>query len=196
MKEEFEKELNELSPFLAKLKEQETKEPFRTPKFYFDTLADRVLEQAQTTPPEAKRAPLLSKESIRPYNQLHRAKMRLYNGLSSLLQPRMALASAVLLAIAAWYFVGRRPTIQPLPTETAVISPTEIKTYIEENIEDFDEHLIAEHIEKKSPHTGFTAPDTEGGGKEDEKEILEKPEFTEEELEEYLRENLEEEDLH
>ena len=49
MKKEIENELREISPFLADLKKgmEEDKEPFRVPKFYFDTLADKVLENAQ-----------------------------------------------------------------------------------------------------------------------------------------------------
>ncbi len=43
MKEEFENELRELSPFLADLKKRQAEsDPFKVPKLYFDTLADAV----------------------------------------------------------------------------------------------------------------------------------------------------------
>lgn len=42
MKEEFENELRELSPFLADLKKRQTGDPFKTPTLYFDNLADAV----------------------------------------------------------------------------------------------------------------------------------------------------------
>ena len=57
MKEEFEKELQDLSPFLADLKKQQLREPFRTPRLYFDTLADKVIETAKTETVVATRPP-------------------------------------------------------------------------------------------------------------------------------------------
>jgi hypothetical protein len=166
MKEDIKKELNDLSPFLSELKK---KDPFNTPKFYFDTLADKVLEKAKgetITPPQLERYYSLSE--------------RINNWLSSILQPRFAVAFATitLLLVAGWFFITqqKKGTTQAM----ADISTDEIHRYITENIDEFDEDLIIK--------TGAVAVETEGGQ-------LHQTDMSDEDIENYLKENLNESDF-
>jgi hypothetical protein len=82
MKKEFEEEINELYPFLADLKKQQRQEPFRTPRLYFDTLADKVLDKAKTE----------TKVAIGPpqYKAVQTPINRITNWLSTIFEPKMA----------------------------------------------------------------------------------------------------------
>lgn len=117
MKEDFEKELNELSPFLADLKKQQKQEPFKTPRLYFDTLADKVLDKAKeekntaTVPPQ--------------YNQRQSLSSRINGWLSTILQPRLALSgfALVLVFAAGWYVINQqKPALVPQGTPTTTVS--------------------------------------------------------------------------
>jgi hypothetical protein len=168
MKEELQEELREISPFLAGL---EQKDPFKAPKFYFDNLADKVLEKAQpvlvTTPPQYATHPSLFE--------------RLANAISTLIRPRLAIAMATIALVAAvggWMYLKSNTASNITINEN--ISHEEIHQYIQENIADFDDYLLLDE--------GKLAYDTEGG-------LLHKSDMSDEEIEQYLEENLNEKDL-
>lgn len=171
MKEDIENELRDISPFLADLKKAHSnangkQQPFKTPKFYFDTLADRVLEKTQpVAPPQYK-----SKKSVfSPISEW----------ISTLMQPRwaIAMASVAILAIGSWFYL--KPLNNQTPQTLTEISTEDIHDYIKDNIDDFEEDLLAEN--------GAMASDTEGGT------IF--TEMTDNEVELYLNEHLDEKDL-
>jgi hypothetical protein len=173
MKEDIYNELENLSPLLADIKKAHPDDAFKTPKFYFDTLADKVLAEAKaqtaaSTPPQY---PSLSE--------------RLNGWLSTLWQPRLALAlgSFGIIAATTFYIFTKPQTTIPI-IEISEGQPTtdDIQTYIHDNIDDFDEETI---IENSVPKTA----DTEGGQQHP------KSGLTEEELEHFLSNDLEEEDL-
>jgi glutaredoxin 2 len=135
---------------------------FKTPKFYFDNLADRVIEKTQPVAPPQYQAT----KSI--FSQIE-------EWVSVLMQPRwaMAMASVVILAVGSWFYL-KKETIQTNETLTEITND-DIQEYIEANIEDFDENLLAENASN--------TPDTEGGILKD---------MTDEEIEQYLKEHPEE----
>jgi hypothetical protein len=168
MKEDIQEELRDISPFLAGL---ERKDPFKAPKYYFDTLADKVLEQAQpqvvTTPPQYLTRPNLF--------------IRLGHAISHLLRPPVAIAMAsitLILAVGGWFMYQSNNTKQQL-AQTEV-SSEDIHQYIQEHIADFDDELLL-NDEK-------LAFDTEGGA-------LHKTDMNDADIEEYLINNIGEKDL-
>ena len=167
MKEDIENELREISPFLADLKEVQPDkngkaEPFRTPKFYFDNLADRVMEKTQPLPPPQ----YVRKKNV--FSQLE-------EWLSVLVQPRwaMSMATVAILAVGSWFYL-KKEVVQPNETLTEITNE-DIHEYIENNIEDFDENLLAENAP--------IASDTEGG------DIFK--EMSDSEIEDFLNEHFE-----
>lgn len=132
MKKECEDELKEISPFLADLKKNKMgKEPFKTPKFYFETLADKVIQQSN------------AQTSIPPQ---YEARPRLFDMIagwvSSIMQPRLAIGFASLAVLIMMFFFMYEKNVPPVDT---FASHEEIHQYITENIDDFDESLFLEH---------------------------------------------------
>lgn len=170
MKEDFEEELRNLSPFLADLKKQKKTDGFKTPKYYFDTLADKVIENAQP------------KTEVKPvYVAQPSLATRVSEWLAGLMQPRMALAYATVLflAVGGWYFFkSTQAQTMDNCTELACLPQEEIKTYISDNINEFDEEMLVGNAS--------IAENTEGSSLRhlDEKEV-----------EQYLIDNLNERDL-
>jgi hypothetical protein len=167
MKEEIENELRELFPFLADLKRAQPdangkEQPFRTPKFYFDNLVDRVIEKTQTVAPPQYQA----KKSV--FTQME-------EWLFVLMQPRWATAMATMaiLAVSSWFYLKKE---SPQTNETLTeITNDDIHEYIEANIEDFDENLLVENASNASVTEGEIFKD-----------------MTDEEIEQYLKEHPEE----
>lgn len=202
-------ELRELSPILADLKAQNAdNQPFKVPKFYFDTLTDKVLAQAQTTDSKLKQAP--------QYFGLFERFQGFFNGA---FQPKWAMgfAAFTLVAAAGWYALSREATaiIEPsnpqtaiveVPNETPIeqrdapqvadnqlftglgaIGKTDIHAYINDNLSDFDEALLIENAPKLAEVLVKKEENTEGV-----KTVHPDSGLTEEELEQYLKENAEE----
>ncbi len=174
MKEDIEHELRDISPFLADLKKAHPDangklQPFKTPKFYFDTLADRVLEKTQPV--------------AAPVYKQYQAKKSIFaqigEWVSALMQPRwaIAMASVMIVAVGTWFYM-KQPE-NTMPQTLTEISSEDIHDYIKDNIDDFEEDLLAEN--------GITASDTEGGT------IF--TEMSDNEVELYLNEHLDEKDL-
>ena len=172
MKNDIDNELNELSPFLADLKKgmEKDKEPFRVPKFYFDTLADKVIEKAQpqVVPPQYSTQPSIGE--------------RVQAWLGLLFQPRyaMALGTVIILAVGGiWFYNSHKISETSLASvQLSEISNDEIHEYIHANIDDFEDQII----EKNET----LADNTEG---------TETINVSEEEINEYLKENIDENDL-
>jgi hypothetical protein len=211
MKEELENEIRELSPFLADLKKRQGDDPFKTPKFYFDNLADKVLAQANS----AEKTVSVKKKGTPQYSRL---LTRLKDFLSVVSPPKlvMAFASLALVAVAGWWIITPKmpvnnvsvpemtvvqspnmeqavPTAEPItPAKTPVVASKivtlndvpneEIDAYISDNLVDFDGLLSNQKASKLA--------DTEGG------EITHPQSgLTEEELETYLADTMEDSDL-
>ena len=201
-------ELRELSPILADFKQQNLgNQPFKVPKFYFDTLADKVLKQVQTTDFKSKEAP-----------QYFGFLARFQGVLTSVFQPKWAMpfASLALVAAAGWYALTRetRTTTVLTNPETAVVQvpnteqtlqnnelqtidnqtfiglddvpKADIHAYINDNLTDFDEALLIEHAPKLAEVLVKKEENTEGA-----KTTHPDSGLTEEELEQYLKENTE-----
>ena len=133
MKEEIKEELQEIAPFLANLKKED---PFKTPKFYFERLEDSILEKVQ---PEKIKMPVASK-------QVHSSLISQFgHWVSTLLQPRwaMALALITILAAGSWFLKKQQNTET---TQTlSEITTEDIHQYVNANIDDFDEELLVEN---------------------------------------------------
>ena len=113
MKEEFETELQDLSPFLADLKKQQKAEPFKTPRLYFDNLADSVLEKAKSETKPVEAPP--------QYKSRLGFGERINNWLSIAFKPKWALAALAfaLVVAAGWYAVQQQKTT-PIAAEQPI----------------------------------------------------------------------------
>ena len=174
MKKECEDELREISPFLADLKKnKEGEEPFRTPKFYFDTLADKVMEKA------------VAKPIITPQYQVRPSFFEMaQKWLASVMQPRYAIgfATVALLAVGGWFFIQKNQQ-----NVDSFASNEEIHQYIADNIDDFDEALLLEQ--------GFLADSDALNPEQNAKGNIEKINASDDEIEQYLKDNIDEKDL-
>jgi hypothetical protein len=200
MKREYEEELKELSPFLSDLKKQSPREPFRTPRLYFDNLADKVVEQAKNETVVAKAPP--------QYNTRPTVLNRIKSWLSAVLEPRMALSVCTLALIlgAGWYVINQQKTPTSGIADSEMVTQEEMHNYIHENIDEFkEEEILLAFAETKlnkaegnTPEIKIVVPvPTTPIEAREEKGVLKHPKsgLTEEELEEYLKENLDDEDL-
>lgn len=125
-REEIQKELQELSPFLSKLKAKEQKP--EVPENYFHALPEQIWEQIKLQPmPErvVKQPDFWQK---------------LLNTLRLLLQPRIAVSLAtfaMLIFIGIYFFQFN----ESAPAENS-LTEEDITNYIKENIHDFDTELL------------------------------------------------------
>jgi hypothetical protein len=207
MKEASENELNDLSPFLADLKKRQGGDPFKTPKFYFDNLTDKVLLEAKS----ANKMTVGTEKGTPQYKPLFE---RLKSLFAPNLQPKlaMAFASIALVIAGSWYAMTRKTeeivtnspqiAVNQLPNEP-IIAPIgenkmidltpqnsvkkeapklEIGTKATDNLTQSEREIDSEKAPKLA--------DTEGS-------LLKHPEsgLTEEELESYLIDTAEEGDL-
>jgi len=124
-KENIKQELEELSPFLAKLKSEHPDDGFETPPQYFRQLTEEVLAKSQ---PKSTPA----------------STQNWWQRLAVWLQPKhvgYALMAVVLLAIAV-------PLLWPAPpTELPNVSSEEAVAYIEAHLSDFDTELLLHEVE-------------------------------------------------
>ncbi len=120
-KENSQKELEDLSPFLANL---EKKEGFSVPKNYFKTLPDEILSQVQ---PQIETAP----------------KTSWFDNLLLLFSPRLAigLATIALLMIGTVVTLNKEVSQSPVAALDQLTNEA-ISIYIAANIEDFDDETI------------------------------------------------------
>ena len=206
-------ELNALSPLLADLKKRQANDAFKTPKFYFDNLADSVLAEAK----RAEKTAVLSAEKTPQYISLWAR----FQGFLALLSPpklAVAFASIALVVGASWYGLTRQsagngvnqarivenqpqisvnqspvtieilPTVEPktaatpsTPTVFKDVPNAEIETYITDNLMDITEDLAVENTPKRAHTEGSKLTHSES-------------DLTEEELEIYLKDAIEDSD--
>lgn len=124
---DIQKELQEMSPFLAKLKAQEQKPA--VPENYFHALPDQIWEQIKLQPaPERtiKRPGILE---------------RTLQSLQVLLQPRIAvtLSTFAVLIVAGIFFL--KPQNQSSTKEES-LTAEDITDYIKNNLHEFDTDLL------------------------------------------------------
>ncbi|MCB0641636.1 MAG: hypothetical protein KDC44_08350 [Phaeodactylibacter sp.] len=127
-KDEIRKELEQWSPFLSKLKQADRDAGFTVPKHYFHNLQVDVLQQVRE---EAAAQP-------RPTS----APKRSWYGL---LQPRLGLAVGVVLILLAAWFVFRQDPGADLVADLQTLTDEEVHAYIRENLDEFDEAMLAEY---------------------------------------------------
>ena len=196
MKEELEKELQELSPFLADLKKQQKGEPFKTPRLYFDNLANQVLEKVKGETKTAKAPP--------QYNSRPSLIQRISNWLSIIFQPKWALSALAfaLVAGAGWYAVQQQKTTPIAVEQPIAVTHEEVQNYVKENIEDFkEEEIVTALTETKKvdfEEKSVTAESTTIKPSQKAEPVLKHPKsgLTEAEIEQYLKENLDEKDIY
>jgi hypothetical protein len=207
MKKEIENELNELSPLLADLKKRQDEDPFKTPKFYFDNLTDKILVQANN---EGKTS-VVTTTWTPQYKTFFERLKSLFTPVSS---PRlaMAFASLALVIVGSWYVLTRKtvekaanspqiyvnqPPIAPQTTPSIddkilekPLKPivlenmpkAEMDTYIKDNLVDSEDLLTFENAPKLANTEGSKLTHPQSG-------------LTEEELESYLIDTAEEGDF-
>ncbi len=127
--EEIQKELKELSSRLA---DTEKQEGFTVPVNYFESLADKVLEQVKN---ETVAEPAPKPKQVSWFDQLAES-------IVSLFQPQFAVAfaSLALLLVAGVYLYPKSTTTN---TELA-LTVDEAEYYLAENLDDFDDELLLE----------------------------------------------------
>ena len=196
MKEEFEKELQELSPFLADLKKQQKSEPFKTPRLYFDNLANQVLEKAKGETKTIKVPP--------QYSSFPSLANRINDWLSIAFQPKWALSALAFALIvgAGWYAVQQQKTAVIAVEQPIALTHEEAQNYVKENIQEFKEEDIVTAL-TESPKTNkedksVTNKSTQIKPAQKEEPVLKHPKsgLTEAEIEQYLKENLDERDVY
>ncbi len=160
---DIKKELQELSPLLSTLKEQQA--PFRVPEGYFDTLQDDVwirIQAEQALPEKAKEAQASKWASILSAWQV-------------LLSPRLAITFATLTIVITagifWFSSQEQEIENPL----AMLTASEAAAYIQENIHEFDTELLIQ--------VSTTYPDLN---------IILENNLNEKEIEQYLQEVIDE----
>lgn len=158
-REEIQKELQELSPFLAKLKAQR-QEP-EVPENYFHALPDQIWEQIKLQPAPKR---IVKQPGIGE---------RFWNVLQLLLQPRVAvsLATFVVLLAAGIYFLKPNSTSIVASANEKGLTAEEITNYIDNNIHQFDTELLMQAT--------ADLPD---------QSILPESEFSEEEIDQMMKE--------
>ncbi len=131
-KEEIRKELEEISPFLSKMKKEN---PFEVPYGYFDKMQREVMQKVKE--PEVVASPSL-------WEQL----------LGSWLQPRMAWGalSIALIAVAGFFLwpTEQSSTLAGVEGET-VEWEAAANAYLAANIDEFDDELLAELVLTADP---------------------------------------------
>lgn len=197
MKREFEKELQELSPFLADLKKQQKDEPFKTPRLYFDNLADSVIEKAKgetktvTIPPQ--------------YNNSLSLVSRINGWLSTVFQPKWALyaLALALVMVVGWYTVQQQKMTLVALEQPVVATHEAAQNDIKDKAADvkeqetttaFDEPKKVDKVEKSvDSEMTHVIPSVQKSEK-----VLTHPQsgLTEAEIEQYLLENLDERDIY
>jgi hypothetical protein len=136
-KDEIRKELEELSPFLSKMKKE--KEGFEVPTNYFKQLPDLIMDRIQE-----EEAPSYS--TAPTTNWLDQIIERI----QLLLQPQyaMALASVAILIVASIFFFGQNDDLANATT-LAEVSDDEISSYVMNNVEEFEMDLLMEVMDEE-----------------------------------------------
>ncbi len=127
-REEIQKELQELSPFLAKLKAQE-QQP-EVPENYFHTLPNQIWEQIKLEPASQRVAKQLS------------IWERFLTGLQILLQPRVAVSLATFAVLITASIFLLQPKMDAPMAISGDLTAEDITDYIQDNLHEFDTELL------------------------------------------------------
>jgi len=134
MEKDPKKELKELSPLLAKLKEKG--DGFRVPEGYFDSLQDQLAEKIKEVNDGA--SPAAERKGI----------LRVLRGESG----RWAAAAAIaLLALAGLWFLWPEPNLLAPELALGEISAEEATAYVDATLEDYELALLVEELEYGTP---------------------------------------------
>ncbi len=151
-KQEVRDELSSLSPFLNKMKDEET--PFKVPDQYFQQLPDQIIDRLKSEGAWEEEP-----SSSWSFNEFFQ---KLADRLAVLLQPRMAmaLASVLVIVVVAWFLMRQNQSSSNGALDFAVLSAEEIQFYIEANMDDFDEETVMQVAQDDSdikliPPTGI-----------------------------------------
>ena len=133
MKEDFKKELENLSPNLAKLKAQQSADKPELPANFFHNMQVEVLGKL--------------KEEMQPVGQVEKAKPT-SSWWTFLLKPQMSIvfATGLILVVAGIFWIDSTMVEK---TAFAELSEEEILEYIDENIEEFDALSLTEITEEE-----------------------------------------------
>ena len=133
-KDEIREELKSLSPFLSKMKEENAADGFSVPKNYFHNLRVEMLQQAKAEM-EQEVAPPAKKSTI--WGWFYRPQFRLAMGVG-------------LVLLVSWLVMR---SYQNTGVEAGMASLTyeEMNTYVQENLDEFDEDLLADYAAANSP---------------------------------------------
>ena len=140
MKTEFNKELNEISPFMADMREKLKATQLKVPDNYFEQLADKVLEQVK----EKHTGDKLSYVRT-PTSQSYFTKS--INFLTVNFRPLRAVAATFLLLTGSWLAFHTAST-KKTPTHSVGLSGVRkdvLNAFVSENIEDYDENVLVEN---------------------------------------------------
>jgi hypothetical protein len=134
--ENLQKELENHSPFLAKMKRNDS--GFEVPKNYFKNLPDEIIGQLTT--------------DNQPINSKKEAKTswltEVLDNLAWLLQPRPAMAfTSVLLLIFAGLFLLKTQKNTASSVSLADIPVEDLELYLSENIDEFDTETLVQSDE-------------------------------------------------
>lgn len=147
-KDNIKDELNELSPFLAKLRKSD--DGFEVPEDYFQSFESNLMarikaeEEVKNWSPSAT----TSTESTQPASWMSKV-------LTWLKTPQISISFAMVLVIIVAISVILQPTMpngataEMISVEEAIsdISTEEMLAYVEANVEQFDETLLSEVVE-------------------------------------------------
>ncbi len=132
MKENIDKELEQLSPLLHEMRKKS--EGFQVPEGYFAQLQANVLEQIKgETPPIMAQTPIPS-----AVQQKSSWWTQLMEQIDWLLQPRYAVgfASIIFLMAAGWFLL--KPSNSDNCNELACVPEDEIQQFLEENMDEIE----------------------------------------------------------
>jgi len=131
-KKEIEKELEDLSPFLAEMKK---KESFKVPENYFAELSANVWEEVQKEKVQTETTPVTTGPNWME---------QMMQSVALLFQPRMALrlASVAVLLVAGILWMNNQTEGSTLADAEEGPTIEEAANYLAENIDDFDTDLL------------------------------------------------------
>lgn len=134
--ENLQKELDNQSPFLAKMKRNGR--GFEVPKDYFKKLPDEIIRQFS-----------IDNQPITPNNEVKTSWLTgVLANLAWLLQPRPAMAFvSVLLLIFAGLFLLKTPDNSAMTTSLSEISMEDLELYLSKNIDEFDAETLVQSDE-------------------------------------------------
>lgn len=131
----IEEELENISPFLAQLRQKETRD-FEVPDGYFETIEDNIWARIKAED-EVESWGEVNKNSLNipTLTWLQRAKYWL-------LRPQVGISFALILVVVVALNIFVNPTVND--SENILLTEEDINEYLEDNIDEFSESLLLE----------------------------------------------------